>query len=305
MRASTKRVEVQSWCFQLRRDETDCNVDTKKDRLVSQPSLSEKHRLIVKQIAHCPARLILVLIHSTYIVRLSPFCVEVRLLTGSFLRLTLSSKPRQGHLPMSIADNLITFTFAATLLTLTPGLDTALILRTATVEGKQQAFRAALGINTGCLLWGAAVAFGLGALIAVSELAFNVLKYCGAAYLAWLGLNMLLRPRKSLSAVEAAANQDHNWFLKGMMGNILNPKIGIFYVSFLPQFIPQGQPLVAWTFGLVSIHVVIGLLWSIILIAVTQPLAGILRREKVVAWMDRVTGVIFVLFAARLAFSKR
>jgi len=206
---------------------------------------------------------------------------------------------------MPVADNLIAFTVAATLLTLTPGLDTALILRTAAVEGKQQALRAALGINSGCLLWGAAVAFGLGALIAVSELAFNVLKYCGAAYLGWLGLNMLLRPRKSLTPVEAAVKPSQNWFLKGMMGNILNPKIGIFYVSFLPQFIPQGQPLVAWTFGLVSIHVAIGMLWSIILIAATKPLASLLRREKVIAWMDRATGMIFILFAARLAVSKR
>lgn len=206
---------------------------------------------------------------------------------------------------MSIADNLIAFTFAATLLTLTPGLDTALILRTATVEGKQQALRAALGINAGCLLWGAAVAFGLGALIAVSELAYNVLKYCGAAYLAWLGLNMLLRPRRSLSLTEPGQKPQANWFLKGMMGNLLNPKIGIFYVSFLPQFIPHGQPLIAWTFGLVGIHVVIGLLWSVALISATQPLAGVLRRGKVITWMDRTTGMIFVLFAARLAFSKR
>ncbi|QXH37414.1 LysE family translocator [Pseudomonas muyukensis] len=206
---------------------------------------------------------------------------------------------------MSIADNLIAFTFAATLLTLTPGLDTALILRTATLEGKAQALRAALGINTGCLLWGAAVAFGLGALLAVSELAYNALKYCGAAYLAWLGLNMLLRPRKSLAPIDTATKHNQNWFLKGMMGNLLNPKVGIFYVSFLPQFIPQGQPLVAWTFALVSIHVAIGLLWSTLLIAATQSLAGILRGEKVVAWMDRATGMIFVLFAARLALSKR
>ncbi|WP_426201208.1 LysE family translocator [Pseudomonas sp. TWP3-1] len=206
---------------------------------------------------------------------------------------------------MSIADNLLAFTLAATVLTLTPGLDTALILRTATVEGRQQAFRAALGINAGCLLWGAAVAFGLGALIAVSELAYNVLKYCGAAYLAWLGLNMLLRPRRSLGAVEANGKSGSNWFLKGMLGNVLNPKIGIFYVSFLPQFIPQGAPLVTWTFGLVSIHVVLGLIWSSVLIGATQPLSGFLRREKVIRWMDRTTGLIFVLFAARLAFSKR
>ena len=179
------------------------------------------------------------------------------------------------------------------------------MLRTATVEGRRQALRAALGINAGCLIWGAAVAFGLGALIAVSERAFNLLKYCGAAYLAWLGLNMLLRPRHSFAPTGANSDPGTNWFLKGMLGNVLNPKVGVFYVSFLPQFIPQGQPLVAWTFGLVSIHVVLGLVWSLLLIAATRPLAGVLQREKVIQWMDRTTGMIFVLFAARLALSRR
>jgi len=206
---------------------------------------------------------------------------------------------------MPTVDNLIAFTLAATLLTLTPGLDTALILRTATVEGRQQGMRAALGINAGCLLWGAAVAFGLGALIAVSALAYNILKYCGAAYLAWLGVNMLLRPRQSLAPAGEDGQRAANWFLKGLMGNLLNPKVGIFYVSFLPQFIPQGQPLVAWTFGLVSIHVVLGLLWALLLIGATRPLAGLLRRDKVIQWMDRATGLVFVLFAARLALGKR
>ena len=206
---------------------------------------------------------------------------------------------------MSIAENLIAFTFAATLLTLTPGLDTALVLRTATVEGKRQALQATLGINAGCLVWGAAVAFGLGALIAVSEMAFNLLKYCGAAYLAWLGLNMLVRPRRSLAPAADDRKPGGNWFIKGMLGNVLNPKVGIFYVSFLPQFIPQGHSLIAWTFGLVSIHVLLGLLWSLVLIGATQSLSGFLRREKVIQWMDRTTGVIFLLFAAKLALSRR
>lgn len=207
--------------------------------------------------------------------------------------------------PMSVTDNLLAFTFAATLLTLTPGLDTALVLRTATVEGKRQALQATLGINAGCLLWGAAVAFGLGALVAVSEVAFNLLKYCGAAYLAWLGVNMLLRPRRAFASAEADGKPAGNWFIKGMLGNVLNPKVGIFYVSFLPQFIPQGQPMILWTFGLVSIHVLIGALWSLALISATRPLSGFLRRERVIQWMDRTTGMIFVLFAVRLAFSKR
>lgn len=206
---------------------------------------------------------------------------------------------------MPIIDNVVAFTLAATLLTLTPGLDTALVLRTAAVEGRAQAIRAALGINAGCLIWGAAVAFGLGALIAVSELAYDVLKYCGAAYLCWLGLNMMVRPRNSMVANDTTRVQNTNWFLKGMLGNVLNPKVGIFYVSFLPQFIPQGHSLILWTFGLVSIHVAIGLIWSMALIGATRPLAQILRREKVIQWMDRLTGGVFLLFAARLALSKR
>jgi len=206
---------------------------------------------------------------------------------------------------MTLVDSLLAFTLAATLLTITPGLDTALVLRTATVEGKRQAIQAALGINAGCLLWGAAVAFGLGALIMVSELAYTALKYCGAAYLCWLGLNMLLAPRSAMGMAKAPDQRGANWFLKGLLGNVLNPKIGIFYVSFLPQFIPQGSPLVPWTFGLVAIHVVLGLAWSLLLIGATRPLSTFLQREPVMRWMDRTTGTLFLLFAARLAFSKR
>lgn len=205
---------------------------------------------------------------------------------------------------MTIFDTLLAYSLAATLLTLTPGLDTALILRTASVEGKKAAFNAAMGINAGCFIWGAMVAFGLGALIAVSELAYNILKFCGAAYLCWLGIAMLLRPGSGLPVSESGKTTQ-NWFVKGMLGNVLNPKMGVFYVSFLPQFIPHGQPPIAWTFGLVAIHVVIGMSWSTTLILATRPLASLLKREKVSRWMDRCTGALFILFATRLALSKR
>ncbi|MFJ4344395.1 LysE family translocator [Pseudomonas sp. NPDC089401] len=205
---------------------------------------------------------------------------------------------------MPYMDNVIAFTLAATVLTLTPGLDTALVLRTATVEGRAQALRAALGINAGCMLWGAAVAFGLGALLAVSEFAYSVLKFGGAAYLLYLGLGMLLRPRRSLAGDALQNVSASNWFVKGLLGNALNPKVGIFYVSFLPQFIPQGEPLVAWTFGLVGIHVLLGLVWSLVLIMATQSFGKVLRRDAVISWMDRTTGIIFMAFAAKLAFSR-
>lgn len=205
---------------------------------------------------------------------------------------------------MSVTDALLAFTFAATLLTLTPGLDTALILRTSTVEGCRKAIQAQLGINAGCLAWAAAVAFGLGALIAVSELAYNLLKWCGAAYLAWLGAQMLLKPRSQMGEARLAKGTQ-NWFLRGFFGNLLNPKVGIFYVSFLPQFIPSGHSPVLWTFGLVMIHVLLGTLWSSLLIFSTRRLSGVLKREKVVKWLDRTTGGVFLLFAAKLALSRR
>lgn len=205
---------------------------------------------------------------------------------------------------MSVTDALMAFTFAAALLTLTPGLDTALILRTATVEGARKAIQAQLGINAGCLAWAAAVAFGLGALIAVSELAYNLLKWCGAGYLAWLGVQMLLKPRQQMGDVTLSSGSQ-NAFLRGFFGNLLNPKVGIFYVSFLPQFIPTGHSPVLWTFGLVLIHVVLGTLWSALLIGSTRKLSGILKQEGVVKWLDRTTGAVFLLFAAKLALSRR
>lgn len=206
---------------------------------------------------------------------------------------------------MSVTDSLLAFSFAALLLTLTPGLDTALILRTACAEGGKKAFQAALGIDAGCFIWGALVALGLGALLAVSELAYTVLKVCGAAYLSWLGLQLLIRPRSSFSHSDSNATSQGNWFIRGMLGNVLNPKMGIFYVSFLPQFIPAGHSPFLWTFFLVGIHVTIGTMWSATLILSTHYASAILKKRRVVTAMDRVTGGLFLCFAAKLALGSR
>ena len=206
---------------------------------------------------------------------------------------------------MSVADSLLAYSFAALLLTLTPGLDTALILRMSTVEGGKKAFQAALGIDVGCFIWGAVVAFGLGALLAASALAYDLLKWCGAVYLCWLGVQLILRPRRYFNCQEMAKTPASNWFLKGMLGNVLNPKMGIFYVSFLPQFIPAGHSPVGWTFLLVAIHVLIGTLWSLTLIIASRYAANLLKTPLFIQWMDRVTGGVFMLFAAKLALSHR
>lgn len=89
------------------------------------------------------------------------------------------------------------------------------------------------------------------------------------------------------------------------MGNVLNPKMGIFYVSFLPQFIPAGHSPIAWTFLLVAIHVAIGTIWSLTLIVTSRSAARLSKTPLFIRWMDRATGGLFMLFAARLAFSHR
>ena len=200
---------------------------------------------------------------------------------------------------------LIPYLIAISILTITPGLDTTLIIRTATLEGITKAFQAALGINLGCIVLGVIVACGLGALLMTSDLAFNALKWIGAIYLTWLGLNLLLKPRSQLASLNNSTVTTQNWFMKGFWGNLLNPKVGIFYISFLPQFIPQSASPVIWTMSLVMIHVVIGLIWSTFLIAAMQSISAYLKQPKFIRYMDRITGSIFILFALKLALSKR
>ena len=208
---------------------------------------------------------------------------------------------------MTLAQALAAYVVAAGLLTVTPGLDTALILRTAAAEGPKRAAFAQVGINIGCLIWGAAVALGLAALLEASQLAFTVLKWAGAAYLVWLGLNMLLKPRDrfEIAAGRPAGGGDFTWLRRGLLTNLLNPKIGVFYVSFLPQFLPDGVPARPFIFLLAVIHVVIGTCWAACLIAATQPIAAALRRPAVVRWLDRATGMVFLGFGVRLALERR
>lgn len=206
-----------------------------------------------------------------------------------------------------LASSLIAFTLAAALLTVTPGLDTALVLRTAASEGSRRALAAALGICLGCLIWGLVVALGLGILLKASELAYTLLRWSGALYLIWLGVQLIWSKREDFGGggmTSASAASAIAWLGRGLLTNILNPKVGIFYVSFLPQFIPAGSDVPALTVLLASIHAGLGLAWFILLIAATRPIAGALRRPKVIRTLDRMTGGIFLLFGARLALSR-
>ncbi|WP_434390999.1 LysE family translocator [Melittangium boletus] len=210
---------------------------------------------------------------------------------------------------MTITQSLLTYLFAAGVLTITPGVDTVMVLRTATLEGPRRAAFAALGIGLGCLVWGALVALGLGALLAASEVAFTGLKWAGAAYLVWLGIGLLRKPRTGLGVADparaAGATGAGDWLRRGLFTNLLNPKVGVFYVTLLPQFVPEGVPVAGYTFLLAVLHVGLGLLWGLALIGAAVPLGRTLQRPAVVRGMDRLTGCVFIAFGARLALARR
>lgn len=209
---------------------------------------------------------------------------------------------------MTVAQALVAFCIAAGLLTMVPGLDTALVLRTAAAEGPRSAALAALGIVLGCVSWGAAVALGLGALLTASELAFTILKWAGALYLVWLGFNLLLKPRARFDvelADATAAPRGRSWLGRGYLTNLLNPKVGVFYVSFLPQFLPAHVPAGPFIFLLAVLHALMGVAWFALLIVATRPLARALKRPSVVRRLDRLTGLVFVSFGVKLALVRQ
>jgi len=206
--------------------------------------------------------------------------------------------PAVADLPLFLA-----FLAAASILTVTPGVDTAMVLRTATVDGRRPAILAGLGITVGCLIWGGAVSLGLGALLKASELAYTIVKIIGAAYLCWLGAKLLIAPRTALDPGQATPPAGGDAFARGLLTNLLNPKIGVFYVTFLPQFVPAHIDVARYSFFLACVHVLLSLIWFAALIAAAMPLGRLLRRPSAIRRLDRLTGGIFIAFGIKLAIS--
>ncbi len=199
---------------------------------------------------------------------------------------------------------------------LIPGLDTALVLRSAATHGRANAFATAVGISTGALIWGAAAAGGATALLTASETAYTALRLAGAAYLLWMGVGMLRSLRRALPP-------EPGWFpgvgavrpvpvlvsyRRGLTTNLLNPKIGVFYMAMLPQFIPAGTSHLLMGVLLALVHDVEGLAWFTLLILGVEQLGALLRRLRVKRQtaqksLDAVTGSVLIGFGVELALS--
>lgn len=191
---------------------------------------------------------------------------------------------------------LLAFAAVALLGVMTPGLDTMVVLRHALLGGRRVGAAVVLGISTGCVVWGAASTLGLTALLTASETAYRVVQLLGAGYLIWLGASALWRSRRGAAALAEPAEVPAGagrGFRAGFVTNLLNPKVGVFYVSLLPQFLPSGGGI-GWGALLVAMHVTVGVLWLGGLVLLAARARRLLLRERVRRWLDRTTAGVLV-----------
>lgn len=200
---------------------------------------------------------------------------------------------------------LLAFTVAALLLTITPGLDTMMLLRMVLGGGRKAGLVGGFGTTLGCLVWGAASVAGLTALFVASRLAYDIVRYAGAAYLLWLGGSALWKSWRGARAdkpVAAPRITPPQALRVGFTTNLLNPKIGVFYLSLLPQFLPTTGESTGWAALLVGIHVGIGQVWQIIVVWLAGRAAVALTRPRVQQWTERLTASVLVGFGLKVAF---
>lgn len=200
---------------------------------------------------------------------------------------------------------LLAFTVAAVLLTITPGLDTMMLLRMVVGGGRKAGLVGGFGTTLGCLVWGAASIAGLTALLVASKFAYDVVRYAGAAYLLWLGGSALWKswrgPRDD-RPTDAPAITPVQALRVGFATNLLNPKIGVFYLSLLPQFLPSDQASAGWGALLVGVHVTVGQIWQIVVVWLAGRAAIVLAKPAVRRWTERLTASVLVGFGLKMAF---
>jgi RhtB (resistance to homoserine/threonine) family protein len=199
------------------------------------------------------------------------------------------------------------FLAAGVLLNLTPGPDTVYILGRSIAQGREAGVASALGICVGSIFHTCAAALGLSAILATSSVAFVAIKLLGGAYLIFLGIKLLLDRRRQLSLpsnfkqrTSAAA------FRQGVLTNVLNPKVALFFLAFLPQFIDpatNNKILAFVTLGFT--FVTTGTIWCLILACFASSFSDRLRASETVGqWVNRAIGALFIFLGARLAATK-
>jgi threonine/homoserine/homoserine lactone efflux protein len=217
---------------------------------------------------------------------------------------------KNKHLAMESVEHLGWFVLAGWLLNLTPGPDVLYIINSSLRGGLRAGAAAAMGITAGCFVHVFAAALGVGTLMASSAAAFGVLKWCGAAYLTYVGVRLLMSKSRPLGpdpGDRPAAFQSSLTvvFIRGFLTNVLNPKVALFFLAFVPQFIVPEAAHPTWAFLL------LGVLFNLNALPINLGYAAIaawaVRRMGVVqrgmAWLERIAGIMFIGFGLKLAWT--
>ena len=201
------------------------------------------------------------------------------------------------------------FVAAGVLLNITPGPDMLYIIGRSTTQGWRAGAAAALGIGAGCVVHIAAAALGLSAVLAASASAFTILKIVGAAYLVYVGISLIRSSRFSpLETPEVAfvPTTLRTVFVQGFLTNVLNPKVALFFLAFLPQFINSDAPSKALAFlFLGAVFNFNGTLWNLLVAWSAARFTVGMERDKLAAWFNRCIGGLFVYLGIRLVFAKQ
>jgi RhtB (resistance to homoserine/threonine) family protein len=202
----------------------------------------------------------------------------------------------------------LVFVGIAALLTITPGADMAMVSRSVLSGGRREAFATTLGILAGCLVWAVVSAAGVAAVLAASKTAYDALRLAGAAYLVWLGAQSLLAARRGDYrdvGEEPSPARRTSAFRQGLLTNLFNPKIAIFYSTFLPQFIGPGDPALLLSMLLAGVHIAFGLVWLTAYAWLLDRAMTAFKSSRVRRALDAVTGTVLVALGLRLAAERR
>lgn len=208
-----------------------------------------------------------------------------------------------------IDPQILVFAGVAALLIVTPGADTMLVVRNVLARGSRAGLLTTAGIAAGCFVHAILSALGVSLVLARSAMAFEAVKLAGAGYLIFLGLQSLWRARRPAEGEAppgpAPARRGSRSLVEGLLTNLLNPKVAIFYLAFLPQFIRTTDTVLVKSLLLAAIHVGMGVVWLSLVSVFLGTLRGFVERRRVRRTLERVTGVVLIALGVRLALERR
>jgi RhtB (resistance to homoserine/threonine) family protein len=209
-----------------------------------------------------------------------------------------------------VVANVPAFIGVAALVIVSPGPDTALVTKNALIHGRRPALGTSVGVAVGLLVWTLASALGVAAIVHASATAFTTLKLVGAAYLVWLGIQALRSAAHGSGGGRSAKSDARRMgarrgFRQGLISNLANPKIAVFFTSLVPQFVAAGDGVLLPSLLLGALFALMTVAWLCGYALVASKAAGLLTRPRVKAALDRVSGCVLIGLGLHIATERR